>query len=87
MNKAETEAYLYAKRKNDYLAAVKPYRDVIIKIYACSLPKLIIHENGKVERRYEFSEETQASLDYLRETIERIAAKYSESQPYFKDKP
>lgn len=60
----------YERKRRAFLDAIQPILKIKSHIYAITLPKIIVHANGEVEREYQFSEEQQKALSSLEGMID-----------------
>lgn len=66
-------AYL---RQKDFLAAIQPWQRLKLTVYNTSLPKIVIHSDGRVESGHEFAPEMQKILDECDKHIQEEAVRY-----------
>ena len=59
-------------RQLDYLDAIKPFIDAKTLIYSLAMPNLIVHPDGNVEHKYNFTSEQEETLRLVDEMIEHI---------------
>ena len=66
------------ERWEEYLEEVKPWLDMKIRLVCTLVPKITIYPEGGAEPEYELTEEQDALLRNINESIEMIQAKYAE---------
>ena len=64
------------QRQRDYIAAIKPFTDMKAKVYAHAVPTIIIHPDGRMERRYNFTPEQHEALRVGDEEIEALKSRF-----------
>lgn len=63
------------RRQREYMDATQPIIDVKVEIYSWMVPTIIIHPDGNVEHRYDFTSEQQEMLQLADEAIEAVKAR------------
>ena len=62
--------------ERDYRAAIQPLFDTKLRIQRRLIPKIVIHEDGRVDSGYEIPPNIQEIIDYIDAKIEDCWNKY-----------
>jgi len=61
----QAEHSKFKNKQREYLEKIKPYVDAKAKIYAFSVPTIIVNEGGQVKTSFNFDKETTNALHNL----------------------
>lgn len=75
MNEQTTKSHVMRLRQREYLEAIKPFTDAKLEIYAVTIPTIVIHPDGQVERRYNFTPGQQEIMRLADEAIDAVKAR------------
>jgi hypothetical protein len=75
----------FAEEHRAFLTELEPIVKARTFVYSMSMPRILVHADGRVERHYQFSPEAQKTLDLCAEleaaAIARFEHKCSEIMP------
>ena len=66
-------AYL---RQKDFMAAIQPWQELKLQIYATATLKMIVHPDGRMESSHDFAPEMQKILEECDRRIQEEAVRY-----------
>ena len=67
----------YIARQRAYIRAIQPYLDMKYRVYSVTMPKIIIHVDGRIEHEYDFTDDQKTQLALADEIIEEIKKSFT----------
>ena len=65
------------RQQRDFQARIDPFVHLLIKIQNCTMPTMILHPDGHMDIRYDYTDEQQGMIKQINENIEYITSVYS----------